>query len=77
MKSQWKKYDWLKKLKSEVYLEVDMSKESEESNSKFSITLKPELNKALEEEVNRKDRKKNFIVNLLETFPWEDGEGTR
>ncbi|MBP6740419.1 MAG: hypothetical protein KA146_10530 [Leptospiraceae bacterium] len=52
-----------------VYLEVDMSKESEESNAKFSITLKPELNKALEEEVNRKDRKKNFIVNLLETFP--------
>ena len=46
-----------------------MSKESEESNSKFSITLKPELNKALEDEVNRKDRKKNFIVNLLETFP--------
>ncbi|MBP7280740.1 MAG: hypothetical protein KBA66_04135 [Leptospiraceae bacterium] len=41
-----------------------MSKESEESNSKFSITLKPELNKALEDEVNRKDRKKNFIVNL-------------
>ena len=31
-----------------------MSKESEESNSKFSITLKPELNKALEEEIKRK-----------------------
>lgn len=41
-----------------------MSKESEESNAKFSITLKPELNKALEEEIKRKDRKKNFIVNL-------------
>jgi predicted transcriptional regulator len=41
-----------------------MSKESEENNSKFSITLKPELNKALDEETKRKDRKKNFIVNL-------------
>jgi len=36
-------------------------------SSLVSVTLKPELNKALEEEVNRKDRKKNFIVNPI--FP--------